>query len=57
MIGGSTSGRWVNAFETQVDQIKFINEDIDHPNRVVLGNVIVQALWQQRTFDFGVHLE
>ena len=29
-------------------QIELVDEDVDHPNRVVLGDVVVQALGQQR---------
>src|SRR5262249_24928032 len=32
----------------QGGQVQFINEDLDHPNRVLLVDVILQAMRQQR---------
>ncbi len=49
------------ALETKTRQIQFIDEHIDHPNRVVLGHKVVKILRQQRrlvsilTFDESFH--
>ena len=46
MIGGPTRRRRVNALKAKRPEIKLFNEDFDHPNRVVLGHVIVERLRQ-----------
>src|SRR6478736_8402503 len=38
-----------HAFKTQLAQVQFINEDVDHPNRIVLRHVVVKILGKQDT--------
>lgn len=50
------------AIEAQSLQVKFADECVDHSDRVVLGDEVVKALWQQRnlvpivTFNKSGHL-
>jgi len=47
--------------QTQCTQIEFIDENVDHSDRIFFGYIIVQALRQQRhlrpslTFDESLH--
>src|SRR5450759_480365 len=36
----------IDAFKTQLAQIKLIDEDIDHSNRIGLGNIVIEAFGQ-----------
>ena len=62
MIGRSTSGRGVNTFEAETAEVEFVNEDLDDADRVVLSDLVVQALGQQRdlrsilAFDESLHV-
>jgi hypothetical protein len=47
MVGRSASISRDSAFETQGNQIEFINEDIDNTHRINVADVIVQALREQ----------
>jgi len=44
MIGRPARFRWLDAFKSQFDKIKFIDEDIDHPNRIGVSNMVIEAL-------------
>ena len=61
VIGRSSSGRGIDAGEAPFAQIEFIDEDIDDPNRIGLGDEVIQPLGQQRllcaalTFDEALH--
>jgi hypothetical protein len=48
VVRGAARLRRIRAIEAQGDQVEFIDEDIDEPNRVVLCNEVVQALRKQR---------
>src|ERR1019366_2337505 len=48
VIGGPTGRRGLDAIKAKRRKIKLIDEDFDHPNRVVLGHVIVERLRQQQ---------
>ena len=43
-IAGTACRLRVHPVKTQSDQIELANENIDHPDRVVLGHVILQAV-------------
>jgi hypothetical protein len=43
VIRRPTGCLWVNPAEADLRQIKLIHEDIDHPNRIVLADPVVQA--------------
>ena len=47
MIGRPAGRRRHNALEPQRPQIQLVDEHVDHPDRVVLGHVVVQRLRQQ----------
>ena len=62
-VGGrSPSGRRVNTYEAETSEIEFVHEDLDDADRVVLSDVVVQALGQQRdlrsifAFDESLHV-
>ena len=48
MIGGTPSRRRLNALEAERSKVEFINEGIDHANRVVVGYVVFEAGGQHR---------
>jgi hypothetical protein len=48
VIGGSTRHRGPHALEPKRVQVQLFDEDFDHPNRVVLGHVIVEQVRQQQ---------
>jgi hypothetical protein len=62
MVRGTPSDRRRHPLEAKARQIKFVDEHIDHANRVVLGNIVVQTLGQQRDlravfpFDESLHV-
>ena len=45
VIGRPARASRIDAVETQLAQIEFIDEDIDHSNRVGISNVVVEAFW------------
>ena len=49
MIGWPTGGLWFYTLETEVTEIKFINEGVDDSDRIVLSNIIFQRLREQCT--------
>lgn len=57
MIGRPPCFCWLHTLETEFAQVEFVDKDIDNPNRIVLGNVIVQQLRQQRTLASGFTLD
>jgi hypothetical protein len=40
--------RWLNTFEAERTKVEFINEGLDHANRIILGDVVIEAGWQHR---------
>jgi hypothetical protein len=62
VVRGTPGVRRRHALEAKVRQIEFVDEDIDHANRVVLGNIVVKTLGQQRNllavlaFDKSLHV-
>ena len=48
MIGRPARLLRSNPLKTKIEQIEFGNKDIDHPNRVVLADPILQAFRKQR---------
>jgi hypothetical protein len=48
MIGWPSSCLRLNTAEAQPRQVKLIDKDIDRPDRIILGQIIVQSLGKQR---------
>ena len=44
MVGGPTCFSREDTLETQLPKVEFIDENIDHPQRVCVRNVVIQAL-------------
>ena len=61
VVRRSPRRRGIDAFEAQLGQIELVDEDLDHPDRIVFGDVVVQALGQQSdlrsilAFDESLH--
>jgi len=61
MVGRATCCCRIDACETERAQVEFIDKDIDHSHWVFIGDVVIQALWQQcdlrpnLTFDEPLH--
>ena len=61
MIGRTACRGRFGALEAQLRQIQLVDEGVDGAYRVVLGDPVVQSLWQQRglgsalTFDEPLH--
>ena len=51
VVSRSTSGCGFNTFEAQTSEVALVDEDLHNTDRVVLTNVVVQTLGQQR--DLG----
>jgi hypothetical protein len=49
-VGRSSCRLWLRTFEAQRLQIQLVDEDIHYPNRVVIRDVVLQALGKQRRF-------
>ena len=47
MIGGATRRFRHDALKPQRPQIQFVDEDVDHPHRIVFSHVIVKELGEQ----------
>ena len=48
MISGPARGRRLDAIKTQIRQVQRIDERVDHADRILLVNPIVEALRQER---------
>lgn len=48
MVGRTTRCSRIDTLEPECSQVEFIDENVDHPNWVFFGDVIIQALRQQR---------
>src|SRR5882757_6840966 len=48
MIGRPSCRLWLNTAEAQPRQIKLIDKDIYRPDRIVLGQIVIQPLGKQR---------
>lgn len=48
MVGGSARRRRRHALKTQALQIQLVDEDIDHPDRIILGHIIIETFGKQR---------
>jgi hypothetical protein len=61
VVRGTSSVRRRHALEAKTRQLQFVDEDIDHPHRVVLDDIVVKTLGQQRNlgsvlaFDESLH--
>jgi hypothetical protein len=47
MVRGPTSYLGSNPVKSQLRQIKLINKDIDHLDRIILVDPVFQTLWKQ----------
>jgi len=57
VIGGPSRCCWLDAFKTQFAEIQFIDEHIDHSNRVGISNIVIEACRQQKCCEFCFRLE
>ncbi|MNN75101.1 hypothetical protein D3C81_1913720 [compost metagenome] len=57
MVGRSASFRRDDTVETQRAKVEFIDEHIDHPHRVGVRHVIIQAFGQQRALTSTLSLD
>ncbi len=48
MIGRPSCRLWLNAAKAQPGQIKFIDNNIDRPDRIILGQIVFRSLGKQR---------
>ncbi|PVZ42764.1 hypothetical protein N430_01377 [Pseudomonas sp. CC120222-01a] len=48
MVSRTTRCRRIDTLEPECSKVKFIDKNIDYPNWVFFGDVVVQALRQQR---------
>ncbi len=61
MIGRSPRPPWRNPLEAQLQQLKLVDEDIDHPNRIVVVDPVLKSIREQRrlapidTLDKSLH--
>ena len=56
MVGRTTRFSRIDTLEPERSEIEFIDENVNHPNRVFFGDVIIQALRQQRDLRPGLTL-
>ncbi|MGF6602326.1 hypothetical protein P3T23_007078 [Paraburkholderia sp. GAS448] len=47
MIGRATCSRWHHSVEAQWSKVKLFNERLDDPDRIILGNEVIEAFWKQ----------
>ncbi|MOA00449.1 hypothetical protein D3C78_1198110 [compost metagenome] len=57
MVSGPAGFRRDDTLETQPAEVEFIDEHIDHPHRVGVRHVIIQALGQQRALTSTLSLD
>jgi hypothetical protein len=43
MIAWSASCLWAHPLKTQLGQVELCDENVDYPNRIIVGYVIFQA--------------
>ncbi len=49
--GGMPSPLWIYPTKAKLGEIKLIGEEVDHPYRVVLGNIVFQLRGKQRSLS------
>jgi hypothetical protein len=47
MVGGPACGRRLGLEKARDLEIEFVDERIDHPHRIILRDIVVQALRQE----------
>ncbi|AIN61280.1 hypothetical protein HMPREF2886_22945 [Pseudomonas sp. HMSC066A08] len=57
MVSGATCFSRDDALETQLAKVEFIDENIDHPHRVGVRHVVIQALGKQRALASMLSLD
>src|SRR5262249_17992410 len=61
MVGGPPGRFRLHAIETERKQVKLIDKRIDNPDRIVLGDVVLESVWKPSglraslTFDISLH--
>ena len=61
VVGRSACRGGLGTFKPQLMQVKLFDEGVDHPNRVVFGDLVVEALGEQGdlasifSFDESLH--
>ncbi len=48
MIGRPARRRRRHSVEAQTPQIQLVDEDVDHPDRIILGHIVVETFGKQR---------
>ena len=43
MVSRPSSIGWNGTFKTQIDQVKFVDEDVDYTHRIGIADVVVEA--------------
>src|SRR6266478_4371312 len=51
MVRGPAGDLGIDPAKPKLGQIEFIDEDVDHPNRVILANPVFQAFGKQRALS------
>jgi hypothetical protein len=57
MVGGPAGFRWDDVLETQLAKVEFIDENIDHPHRVCVRHMVIQALGKQHALASMLSLD
>jgi hypothetical protein len=47
VVRGSTRRRWLGTLEPQFPEVEFVDEGVDHSNRIVVSDVVVEAFREQ----------
>ncbi len=61
MIARAAGVLCMDAIKSQLGEVQFVDESIDHSDRVVLADVVVEAFWEEDalrsifTFDEAAH--
>jgi len=57
MVGRPAGFRRDDTLETQLAKVEFIDENIDHPHRVGVRHIVIQALGKQRALASALSLD
>ena len=57
MVGGATCFSRDDTIEAQQAKVEFIDENIDHPYRVGVRHIVIQALGKQRALASMLSLD
>ena len=57
MVGGPTCFSQDDTVETQLAKVEVIDENIDHPHRIGVRHIVIQALGKQRAMASMLSLD